>query len=356
MKISFVIPTLNFAKFLPYTLDSIVDEGCPSIEIVVFDGGSTDDTLAVLDDYRAKYPELKVISATERGNIDIDLNKAVANARGEYVWTMSADDALMLGWSQFILAELARVPDLVLVPAIHCDVSMRPRRSYPILKDSAPAPLNATIASDQDLIDYLARVRTSEGLFSFCSACLVRRDRLSRVPLLERANGTCWRYSARLAAVLTDYPSKITVFNRPLIYKRGDNDSFSHAGPIRRLRIATKNWDDAISCLGVGQRVAAAMMARAKSDIRPTSLLYLSQFVTNPNEQAIFNECVQSRLGNGGPIERALARLLPRFPQLSILKRALLIARPAYRNLQQRMWNARLASTDAPTSMPGKAA
>ncbi len=342
MKISFVIPTLNFAEFLPDTLNSIVDEGYGPIEIVVFDGGSTDDTLEVLERFRAKFPALKVISATERGNIDIDLNKAVAEATGDYIWSLSADDALMPGWSRDVVGELSDWPDLLLVPAIHCDVRMRPRRNYPILKDYGGAPLKMVISSDDDLLTYLMRVRTSEGLFSFCSTCLVRRAPLLKVPALEQANGTCWRYSARLIEVLTHYPSTIIVLGQPFIFKRGDNDSFSHAGPIRRLKIATQNWDDAISCLGLNARVSVAMATRAKSDIRPTSLLYLSQFIRDRDEQAIYNNCVQSRLGEGGRYQRTFARILKHFPRLSILKRGLLVARPMFRTVQRRLWEARL--------------
>ena len=342
MKLSFVIPTLNFAEFLPHTLDSIVDEGYRPIEIIVFDGGSTDDTLAVLERYRAKFPELQVISATERGNIDIDLNKAVAAATGDYVWTMSADDALIPGWSQAVVAELTESPDLLLVPAIHCDVHMRPRRNYPILKDHGGIPLKMNISGDDDLIDYLTRVRTSEGLFSFCSACLVRRDRLLNTPALAQANGTCWRYSARLIAVLSRYPSTITVMGRPLLYKRGDNDSFSHAGPIRRLKIATLNWDEAIESLGLNPRLTNAMTKFAKSDIRPTTLLFMSQLVRNREEKELYDACVRTRLRDDG--QQFLSAVLRYMPRVSLLRRGLQAAKALVRVVQQRLWSATLRS------------
>ncbi|OYW44564.1 MAG: hypothetical protein B7Z08_06305 [Sphingomonadales bacterium 32-68-7] len=350
--ISFVIPTLNFAQFLPETLDSIVDEGHAPIEIVVFDGGSTDNTLDVLEAYRRdRFPDLKVLVATEHGNIDIDLNKAVAAATGDYVWTLSADDALMPGWSQAIRAELTAAPDLLLVPAIHCDVNLRPRRNYPILRDDS-APYRTRIANDADLFAYLGRVRTSEGLFSFCSATIVRRERLLQVPLLEDANGTCWRYSARLIAVLTRYPSSIAILVTPLLLKRGDNDSFSQAGPVRRLKIATQNWDHAIRSLGLGSEVSSALASHAKADIRPTTLLFLTQFVRDADEQAIYNACVRSRIGRDSLAARALATILQRFPRLPIMQRALPLARQGLRSLQQRAWSARLATVATPQRSP----
>lgn len=343
MKISFVIPTLNFAEFIGETLDSIVDEGWTETEIVVFDGGSNDDTLDVLSRYReTKFSALKVVCATERGNIDIDLNLATSHATGDYVWTLSADDVLMTGWSGAIGEELARGPDIILAPAVHCDIAMRPRRSYPILAGRQTGPLRRRVENDRDLRAYLEQVRNSEGVFSFCSACLVRRDRLLEAPLLEAANGTCWRYSARLISILVDYPASIAVLHEPLIYKRGDNDSFGGAGPIRRLRIATESWDKAISALDLGGEVSGLLARRAKSDIRPTSLLYLSQFTRDEEEQRIFEACVKSRLATGQPLSRAMAWTITRFPKLQVLKRALLVARPAWRRLQQRRWEGKL--------------
>ncbi len=347
--ISFVIPTFNFAAFLPETLDSIVDEGYAPIEIIIFDGGSSDDTLAVLEAYRTRFPALKVIVATERGNIDIDLNKAVAAATGDYVWTMSADDALMPGWSTAIAGRLARVkPDLLLVPAVHCDIAMRPWRFYPILRDAGGGDLVQTLSRDEDMMAYLARVRTSEGLFSFCSACIVRREKLLAAPLLEQVDGTCWRYAARLIAVLADYPSTILVLDAPLILKRGDNDSFSQAGVIRRLAIATLNWDRAIGALGLAGPVERAMRSLAKSDVRPWGLCSLSQFVRNPEEQAIYNDCVRSRLDGGTPRERTLARVLPHVPQLAVLKRGLTVAKPMVKAVRHRLWQALGRAATAP--------
>src|SRR5262249_36641208 len=47
--ISMVTPCLNSADFLPLTLDSILDQEYPALEYVIQDGGSTDETLGILE-------------------------------------------------------------------------------------------------------------------------------------------------------------------------------------------------------------------------------------------------------------------------------------------------------------------
>ena len=344
-KISFVIPTFNFAEFLPDTLDSILREEWTQIEveIIVFDGGSSDNTLEILERYKLICPNLIIIVATERGSIDIDLNKAVAAATCEYIWTLSSDDVLMPGWLRVMLEYLeGSAPDLVLIPAVHCDIKMQPRRNYQILRETRNGPLIKVIEDDDDLLFYLNSVRTSEGLFSFCSACVVRRNRLLQAPQLEQANGTCWRYAVRLIAVLTSYPSAITVLDLPLIKKRGDNDSFANSGVIQRLKIATLNWDKAIESLGLNTKITHAMLDVVKSDIRPLTLLYLSQFVRSLDERATFGSCVETRISGHGIWDRFLSVTLKKTPPLAPLRSAMKIAKAGMRIVQQQLWSARL--------------
>ena len=51
MKVSVVVPTFNQARYLPIALDHVLQQDYPELEIIVVDGGSTDDTSAVLESY-----------------------------------------------------------------------------------------------------------------------------------------------------------------------------------------------------------------------------------------------------------------------------------------------------------------
>lgn len=57
MKISIITPCLNSEKTLKYTLNSILVQDYKNIEHIIVDGGSTDNTLKILKDYKFKKKE-----------------------------------------------------------------------------------------------------------------------------------------------------------------------------------------------------------------------------------------------------------------------------------------------------------
>ncbi|MCG3267017.1 glycosyltransferase family 2 protein [Yoonia sp. I 8.24] len=91
MKISVVTAVMNGAQTLPRMLDSLAGQTHADIEHLVQDGGSTDDTLAILQTHRRITP--KVVSAPD-GGIYEAINAGIARATGEVIGLLHADDQL----------------------------------------------------------------------------------------------------------------------------------------------------------------------------------------------------------------------------------------------------------------------
>ncbi|WP_121062727.1 TIGR04283 family arsenosugar biosynthesis glycosyltransferase [Chachezhania antarctica] len=95
--ISIVIPTLNAQAHLPACLAALT-EGLPEgliRELIVTDGGSTDETRKIADAVGAEW----VSGDASRGG---QLRRGVAAARGHWVMVLHADTVLEAGWSKTV--------------------------------------------------------------------------------------------------------------------------------------------------------------------------------------------------------------------------------------------------------------
>ncbi len=59
-KVSLVMTTFNNIAHMRLTLESVRAQDYPSIEVVIWDGGSTDGTLDVIEEY-AKLPDMDIV-------------------------------------------------------------------------------------------------------------------------------------------------------------------------------------------------------------------------------------------------------------------------------------------------------
>ncbi len=90
--ISIVTPCLNAAPYIEQAIRSVLDQGFPSFEHIVIDGGSEDGTIALL----RKYPHLRWISEPDNGQTEA-LNKGLKMARGDIIGWLNADDYYLPG-------------------------------------------------------------------------------------------------------------------------------------------------------------------------------------------------------------------------------------------------------------------
>jgi glycosyltransferase involved in cell wall biosynthesis len=93
--ISIIIATFNAGLHLQDCLESIKEHAVSNTEILVLDGGSTDDTISILKSF--SYPDLSWISQPDQGIYDA-LNKGVKMAKGRWIYFLGADDRLLPGF------------------------------------------------------------------------------------------------------------------------------------------------------------------------------------------------------------------------------------------------------------------
>jgi glycosyltransferase involved in cell wall biosynthesis len=110
-KISIVTPSLNQGKFLEQTIHSVLSQKYPSLEYIVMDGGSSDNTLDVL---RSCSDQVKWVSEKDKGQTDA-INKGLRMASGEIAAYLNADDLLLPGALEKVARTFREHPDAMWV-------------------------------------------------------------------------------------------------------------------------------------------------------------------------------------------------------------------------------------------------
>ena len=94
--VSIIIPAYNKEKYIGACLDSAVQQTLNTIEIIVVDDGSTDNTSAIISDYA--HSDSRIIHLAHSVNKGLHTTRltGVAQASGLYTMFLDADDTLAL--------------------------------------------------------------------------------------------------------------------------------------------------------------------------------------------------------------------------------------------------------------------
>ncbi len=103
MDFTIITPSLNYGRFLGDTLESVASQRDTSLEHLVIDGGSTDDSAEVA----ARFPHAEWLQEPDKGMSDA-INKGFGRARGEWVMWLNADDRLKPGALATMLPQLRK--------------------------------------------------------------------------------------------------------------------------------------------------------------------------------------------------------------------------------------------------------
>lgn len=107
--VSVIIPVRNSTKFIEACLRSIRNQSYKNIEIIVVDGNSTDDTVALA----SKTADLVLIYPEKGDHRSAQRNLGVSNAKGKYVLIMDSDMTLTAGVVQEAVEKMESNTDTV---------------------------------------------------------------------------------------------------------------------------------------------------------------------------------------------------------------------------------------------------
>jgi len=138
--VTIVTPSFNSGRFLKQAIQSILEQDYPRIEYLVVDGGSTDETLAILEGQNRR---VRFISASDRGPADA-VSRGFALTKGGILAWLNSDDYYLPGAVSAAVESLEADPDAgaVYAEAQWVDESGNILGPYPTVRPYDPTMLS----------------------------------------------------------------------------------------------------------------------------------------------------------------------------------------------------------------------
>ncbi|MDX2074535.1 MAG: glycosyltransferase [Alphaproteobacteria bacterium] len=217
MHVSIIIPVYEITAFLEEAVQSAASGDYADKEVLVVDDGSSPENAAVIASICQRYPLVKLLQQPH-GGAAAARNFGVANASGELVFFLDADDVLQPGALGFLVGALREHPDAI---ASYGRVQMMDAGGR---LTGGIMPADARIVSGARVLEFLL-----ERKLPFCNGSIIIRKAALEKLDVENTHltvGEDWVLWCHLALVGTIIPAG----NRVVLHRRKHGKNVSAQG------------------------------------------------------------------------------------------------------------------------------
>ena len=189
--VSVTICTYNGERFLGATLDSVLAQTYPNVEVVVVDDGSHDGTVAIIKSYAERDARIRWF-VRENAGLPASRNFVFAQARGEWIAMIDQDD---LCYPERLARQVAVAAAYPSAGLIFCDTRFIDEAGHGFGNQLTPFSLPDSFIRK----GLAANLLLSQGPYASSASCLIKRTTLDRLgPLDESLRFACdYEYSIR---------------------------------------------------------------------------------------------------------------------------------------------------------------
>ncbi|MFC1481901.1 glycosyltransferase [Candidatus Neomarinimicrobiota bacterium] len=226
MLVSILINNYNYARYLRFCLDSALGQSYPDVEIILYDDGSTDESVEIAQSYGDR---ISLIAQPNHGrapgfNQAHAIYQAFLKSRGEIICLLDSDDA-------FTKDKVAQV-----VEAFESDpalVMMQHKAAYIDQDDQALGTVIGEVFRSSDPFRIMRFTGRFDRIFYQTSSLSFRRDYLDKVlPIAEDGLEKIWA-DMRLSREAVCKGKMITLDAPLTLYRQhGLNDSLKNLDPV----------------------------------------------------------------------------------------------------------------------------
>jgi len=114
--ISIITPVLNAEAYIERCINNVNMQGIKSLEHIVVDGGSSDNTISIVEELAKTHSHVKIIYGPDKGQSDA-MNKGIRSATSSIIGILNVDDTYEIGTLKKAIDILNKISDPTLVVA-----------------------------------------------------------------------------------------------------------------------------------------------------------------------------------------------------------------------------------------------
>lgn len=120
--VSVIMPVYNVEEFVGEALQSILNQTYKNIEVIVVDDGSTDDTYSIVKYFAENDKRVKLYRNERNLKIVKTLNRALSEAKGDYILRMDGDDVSVENRLEVLMSFIKSNPQYSLVGSAYSGI------------------------------------------------------------------------------------------------------------------------------------------------------------------------------------------------------------------------------------------
>jgi len=225
--VSICIPTFNRGKYLDYLLNNIIEQigiNSESVQVVVSDNFSTDDTWSIIIKYQKIGLNLKYVRNSKNHGFVVNLNSALQVADGEYCWLMGDDDAFRPGAIAY-MSELIKTfrPDIAISNRFICDIDLKVLSADQFM----PSEKGQSIFDCNDLsamLEYFSKNTSTVGMFNFISVLIIKRECWFKSSKIPGVSTTLFSHVFKVLDIIRNQHGRLLSVAAQTVFARTEND------------------------------------------------------------------------------------------------------------------------------------
>lgn len=234
--ISIIVPVYNVEKYIRRCIDSLISQTFKSIEILLIDDGSTDNSGAICDEYALIDGRIKVVHK-RNGGVSSARNVGLDNAAGTYIMFCDPDDYVEPTWCERMYDVMAGTEGDVFFCA--CGFKRVEANSGKVINIANPVYSNQTVCVP--LRDALLFI-FEHGLFRSVWSSIFRTEKIQDIDLHFDENLSRNEDTLFILQYLQAVDGKVGFAHEPLYnYSTGIATSLTHKAHANFWEIEL-NW------------------------------------------------------------------------------------------------------------------